>query len=44
MKDQVPGGTPGSTLRWDVDSNKQGWKTLKYEIPNADTFLPLTFD
>lgn len=37
------GGTPGSTLRWDVGSNEQGWKTMKYRIPKLDAFLPINF-
>lgn len=37
------GGTPGSTLRWNMGSNETEWRTLKYEVPPADKFLPLTF-
>lgn len=43
MVEIYAGGVPGSTLRWDVGSNAREWKTLKYEVPGADGFLPINF-
>lgn len=37
------GGTPGSTVRWEVGSNEQDWKTIKYRIPQIQAFRPISF-
>ena len=37
------GGKPGSTLRWEIGSNEQDWKTLKYQVPKLDAFKPINF-
>ena len=38
------GGVPGSTLRWNVGSNEQGRETYTYEVPEVESFRPISFD
>lgn len=38
-----PGATPGSTVRWQVGSDKWGRKMFTYKIPSAAKFQPINF-